>query len=143
MNNSKMEIPKHLVPQNDQPIAVACSGGVDSMTLLFLLKAYTKNIHVLHVNYQLRGEDSNADEAIVANFCREHKLKFNSYLISDTELADLKKGNLQAKARDIRYSFFNQVLSQYNIEKLYLAHHFNDQIETFFIRLFLKKWCDD
>jgi tRNA(Ile)-lysidine synthase len=137
MRLSELHIPRHLEPK-EQPIAIACSGGVDSMALLFLLLKYSVTIHVLHVNYKLRGNQSELDQQLLEKYCAKNNLNLHVYSVSDTELIDLKKSNLQAKARTIRYSFFSEMVEKYNLKSVYLGQHQNDQIETFYLRLFRK-----
>ncbi|MBU2018007.1 MAG: tRNA lysidine(34) synthetase TilS [Bacteroidetes bacterium] len=137
MSKTEVYIPKHLEPKS-QPFGVACSGGVDSMVLLHLLMKPANTLHVLHVNYRLRGKDSDLDQKIVEAFCSENKLPLHVYVVSDQELKKLKKNNLQAKAREIRFGFFKETIKNIGLKSVYLGQHKNDQIETFFLRLFRK-----
>ena len=58
---------------------VACSGGVDSISILYYLSQLGFNITALHVNYQLRGKDSDEDEAFVKTFCKKKQYTFSLY----------------------------------------------------------------
>lgn len=115
---------------------IACSGGVDSLVLLHLAKKFNLDIQILHVNYHLRGEDSDAD----AHFLEQYSL-INNIPISilnvnlKTELHK-KGGNLQNEARKIRYDFFSEKLNEKENSKLLVAHHQDDQIETFWLQLY-------
>jgi tRNA(Ile)-lysidine synthase len=114
----------------DQKIFLACSGGVDSIVLLDILSQLTNKIIVLHVNYQLRGKDSDADEKLV----RAIGLKYNFPVHvkkTDTKKILEKGGNLQEVTRTIRTSFFNSYLQTDVSAYLALGHHMDDQIETF------------
>lgn len=134
----QLQIPHENLPAKNSRVAVAVSGGVDSMVLLHWLIQRGCEIVVLHVNYRLRNTDSDLDEKLVRDFCVNHSLKAHFYLLTDPELLELKKGNLQEKARDIRYRFFYQKMEEEQIDRLYLAHHLDDQLENFFIRIFRK-----
>lgn len=115
-------------------VFVACSGGVDSMVLLHLLRVIGTTIHVLHVNYQLRGHESDLDELFVKNYCLEHKIAFDCLPIDMKSYLKQNRGNLQEQARKIRYDWFHQFLSEPD-SLLALGHHFDDQIETFYQHL--------
>jgi tRNA(Ile)-lysidine synthase len=132
MNNSGVHIPSHLLPKKGKTIYLAISGGVDSVVLLDLLVKAKYTVHLLHVNYHLRGEDSNLDENLVRQFANCHQTKI-SVLDFDMKAHLQNGGNLQNEARKIRYSFFNEHVTENDI--LMTAHHFDDQMETFFMHL--------
>lgn len=125
---------EHWSHEHESILYVACSGGVDSMTLLFGLHQTNFNVRVIHVNYQLRGEDSNLDETLVHDFCKHHNIPFYSRRVS---LSDQLKngGNLQEIARNVRYNWFEEILAENDLNRVVLAHHANDQVETFFMNL--------
>jgi tRNA(Ile)-lysidine synthase len=112
---------------------VACSGGVDSMVLLSVLHQLGKTIHVLHVNYQLRGEASDLDQQVIEDYCNQH---FIPYSIHSVELSkELENGgNLQDLARNVRYTFFKEKALEIH-SKIVLAHHADDQLELFLLNI--------
>ncbi|MBU3660518.1 MAG: tRNA lysidine(34) synthetase TilS [Flavobacteriales bacterium] len=114
---------------------VAVSGGVDSMLLLDLMAEEKLPIQVLHVNYHLRGEESEQDELLVRNYCESNKIPITIESIYLKENLEINGGNLQNEARKVRYDFFKQELNKVSNSKLVLAHHLNDQLETFFLQL--------
>lgn len=115
-------------------IAVACSGGLDSMVLLYLLHANQFNVRAIHVNYQLRGKESDLDEAFVSTFCAKNKIPFESRKVDLSQL--LKEGgNLQELAREIRYQWFHEITDSTENRFVFLGHHLNDQVETFFLNI--------
>ena len=115
------------------PVFVAVSGGVDSMLLLELVKDYF-SVVALHVNYNLRGKESDLDEELVREFCFNKNIRLVVYNYNlETELKH-KKSNLQNRAREIRYEFFRQQLEKTPNSYLFVGHHADDQIETFFIQ---------
>ena len=114
---------------------VAVSGGVDSMLLVELMFQEKLPIHVLHVNYHLRGMDSEEDELLVRNYCKSNNIPLTVESIYLKEKLDIDGGNLQNEARKVRYDFFQKELNKVPKSKLVLAHHLNDQLETFFLQL--------
>lgn len=113
---------------------VACSGGVDSMVLLDLLVKLKHSVTVIHVNYHLRGKESDDDEMIVRRVCKSQNVPFISRT-ADLKSRLKKGGNLQKLAREIRYAWFNEILTENSNNRVLLAHHEDDQIETFFQNL--------
>jgi tRNA(Ile)-lysidine synthase len=114
---------------------VAVSGGVDSMLLLELMFQNKLPIHVLHVNYHLRGNESNEDELLVRNYCKSNNIPITVESIHLKEELEANGGNLQNEARKVRFEFFQKELNKIPNSKLVLAHHLNDQLETFFLQL--------
>jgi tRNA(Ile)-lysidine synthase len=114
---------------------IAVSGGVDSMLLLELMFQENLPIHVLHVNYHLRGIESEEDELLLRNYCESNKIPLTVESIHLKEKLEADGGNLQNEARKVRYDFFQKELNKIPNSKLVLAHHLNDQLETFFLQL--------
>lgn len=113
---------------------VACSGGVDSISILYYLYQLGFNITALHVNYQLRGKDSDEDEAFVKTFCKKYNIPFHSIKV-DLKTQLEKGGNLQDLARKIRYKFFEDWKNKSKDNYIVLGHHLDDQVETFFLNI--------
>lgn len=118
----------------EKSIFLGCSGGVDSMVLLHLLHSLNIQLSVLHVNYQLRGNDSDGDEQFVRSVCDELKIPF---LVRRVDLKSQLEngGNLQEEARNFRYAWFHEILAKDSTHCVALAHHQDDQIETFWLNL--------
>lgn len=114
---------------------LACSGGMDSMCLGELLIQTKIPFEVAHVNFQLRGEESEGDRQFVQNWAESHGIPFHLKLAETTELAQSKGISIQMAAREIRYAFFEEIRSQRNLAGILLAHHEDDQLETVFLNL--------
>ena len=114
---------------------IAVSGGVDSMLLVELMFQEKLPIHVLHVNYHLRGIESEEDELLVRNYCKSNNIPITIKSIYLKEKLEADGGNLQNEARKVRYDFFQKELNKVPKSNLVLAHHLNDQMETFFLQL--------
>lgn len=116
----------------DRHILVACSGGIDSTVLLHLASQIFKNVTALHVNYYLRGEESDADEAFVQKMAID--LGVECMVLSHDLAKESQSSSIQAKAREIRYNWFHDVQRASN-GILFLGHNADDQIETFYLSL--------
>lgn len=115
-------------------VFVACSGGLDSTVLLEVAVWTGLEPTILHVNYQLRGEASDKDEAFVRELARKHNLKIE-VIRCPRELLKGKGINLQEAARKFRHEWFQSFLRESPCNRVLLAHHADDQVETFFLQL--------
>ena len=120
-------------PNNRYLLAV--SGGVDSMVLLAVFHKLNLPFEVAHVNYQLRGEESEQDQALVHKYCSERNIPFHLNRTDLQKKLDENNGNLQQEARKIRYDFFRSLLQNRSLNCIVTAHHQDDQIETFWLML--------
>jgi tRNA(Ile)-lysidine synthase len=114
---------------------LAVSGGVDSMILLHKFHALNLKCVVLHVNYQLREEDSNLDQKLVESTCIAMNIPCKILVVDKLHIKNREKGNLQEIARRLRYDFFAREMANSSNAKLVLGHHKNDQAETFLMHL--------
>jgi tRNA(Ile)-lysidine synthase len=117
-------------------LLLAISGGLDSMVLLHLLKHLNYQVSCAHVNFQLRGEESNADAIFVKEYC--HNLHIPFFETSfETKKYILESGEgTQEAARKLRYQWFNELLNAHSFDFVLTAHHANDQAETMLFNLF-------
>ncbi|MBH2025106.1 MAG: tRNA lysidine(34) synthetase TilS [Flavobacteriales bacterium] len=121
---------------NNNPLSsylLAVSGGADSMVLLHLFTGLKLHFEVAHVNYKLRGKDSEDDRETVENFCVENNISFHVYEVSEKDKQP--ENSIQNWARNLRYTFFRKVQEERKLQYLVTAHHLNDQLETFIINL--------
>ena len=116
-------------------LVLGVSGGIDSMVLLDFFRRLSMEVHVCHVNYQLRGEESEADEQLVREFALKYDLNFHLKKVDLKRELEKYSGNLQALARTYRYNFFNEIYDQENADFILTGHHQDDQIETFLLHL--------
>ncbi|OGS78830.1 MAG: tRNA lysidine(34) synthetase TilS [Candidatus Fluviicola riflensis] len=105
------------------------------MVLLHGLLQIGLKPEVMHVNYGLRGADSDADEQLVTDFAHKHGLNLHVYKCP-AELTQQPGINLQAAARTFRRNYFQEWTAQSPNHIVVLAHHANDQVETFFLQLY-------
>lgn len=113
---------------NNSLFLIGVSGGIDSMVTLDLSRKIGLNIAVAHVNYQLRGEESERDTKIVKTYCKKHSIRFH-YTKANLNQVD----NIQTAARDFRYHYFSEIIQENNIDFIITAHHQNDDHETFLL----------
>ncbi len=121
---------QHLINKADR-ILVALSGGVDSMVLAELLRRCGYDIAFAHCNFHLRGAESDGDEQFVRDYAKRVGVKLFVKQFDTITYAESHKLSIEMAARELRYAWFNDL----GFDKLALAHHADDQIETFFINL--------
>ena len=114
---------------------LACSGGLDSMALAHILHAAGIQVELAHVNFGLRGTESDGDEEFVTNWAQDRSLPIHIHHANTAEWADKNGISIQMAAREIRYKFFEEIRNQYHLEGIILAHHQDDQLETIFLNL--------
>jgi tRNA(Ile)-lysidine synthase len=118
----------------DSRLILAVSGGLDSMTMLHLFAALRESwkldLAVAHVNHQLRGEESDADEAFVQATAAQFDIPFFSTRVHTLEHARTHGLNKQVAARDLRYQFFEELREQLRADCVATAHTADDNAET-------------
>ncbi|MCF2612611.1 tRNA lysidine(34) synthetase TilS [Fusobacterium perfoetens] len=127
-----------LIKKNDR-IVVGCSGGPDSIFLLEVLlrirEEYNLFLGLAHINHMFRGDEAERDENFVRSLGKKYNIPVFVRRKSMEELSREKKITLEEAGREIRYSFFDEVLDEINGNKVALAHNLDDQVETFLFRL--------
>lgn len=101
---------------------LAFSAGVDSTALLFLLLENGIKFDIAIVDYGVRAQSK--EEVAYA-----HKLAQKHNFLCHVLTAQKIKTNFEAKAREIRYTFFEELISKYNYDNLLTAHHLGDRLE--------------
>jgi tRNA(Ile)-lysidine synthase len=123
-----------LIAEGDK-IILAISGGIDSMVLADLLLKAKVEFVAAHCNFHLRGHESDGDDWFVRKFAENRGIQcFVKHF--ETEKYAAKYGiSIEMAARDLRYAWFEQLRQQLGYDKIAVAHHADDQAETFFINL--------
>ncbi len=116
-------------------VLLAVSGGKDSMAMLELFRLANLNFGVAHCNFQLRGEDAEADANFVSAYCKRCNIKYHSIAFDTAEYAATNKVSIQMAARDLRYNWFEKVRLENSYDYIATAHHQNDVAETILINL--------
>ena len=119
----------------DKKILVAISGGIDSVVLTQLFSILNFDISLAHCNFKLRGEESDLDEGFVCNFAKNNNKNYFTTSFNTKEFAQKNKQSMQVAARNLRYSWFQEVMRENCFDFLLTAHHADDNLETFLINL--------
>lgn len=120
--------------QGDQ-LLLALSGGIDSMAMANLAKLCQINFAIAHVNYQLRGEDSDGDEAFLREWASENQVGFHLLKVDTKKMLGQSPASLQMLARNIRYDWFKELIDKKDYDFVATAHHLDDSLETLFLNL--------
>jgi len=121
----------------DARYLIGVSGGRDSIALLnWLVNLGYKKLIVCHLNHQLRGRSSDADARFVEKLAAKYRVDFELGAANVRALAKKKKMSIETAAREARYSFFAKAAKRHGCRTIFLAHHADDLVETFFINLF-------
>ena len=121
--------------QKEERILLAFSAGIDSVVLAELLLASKFQIGIAHVNFQLRGKESDENENFAKAFAAKHSLAFYSIRFDTEDFAAQEKISIQMAARKLRYDWFESIRLQEHYDSIATAHHLSDSIETFFINV--------
>ena len=115
---------------------IGVSGGRDSLALLHgLVAAGFRRLVVCHLEHGLRGDASRGDARFVARLAAKLALPFVTERTDVTDLARQRKLSLETAAREARYRFFARTAARRRCRTLFLAHHADDQVETFLFNL--------
>ena len=128
-------IARHQLINASNKIVVGFSGGADSVVLLHLLSKLGFACEAAHVNFRLRGKDSDEDAHFCRNFCELHSIPFHLLEIDTKTYARQHKLSVEMAAREIRYNWFNKLLESHHLDIVAVAHHKNDQAETILMNL--------
>jgi tRNA(Ile)-lysidine synthase len=134
-----LPLPGLQLPERGQKVLVAVSGGLDSMVLLHALHAPAAGqgwkLAVAHFNHRLRGRASDADEACVAKTAAALKLPFYAAEADVKGVAAKERISVEMAARRLRHEFLARTARLHGIHTIAVAHHADDQVELFFLRL--------
>ncbi|MFO7721195.1 MAG: tRNA lysidine(34) synthetase TilS [Gillisia sp.] len=116
-------------------LLIAVSGGLDSVVLVHLCKSAKMEFAMAHCNFNLRGAESDADEAFVLDLGDTLDVEVFTENFDTEAYAEDAKLSIQMAARDLRYNWFNELSAALNFDYILTAHHANDNLETFLINL--------
>ena len=129
----------------EDKIAIALSGGVDSIVLFHLLvteyKDSYKELVVFHINHGLR-EESYEEAEFVEKFVKDFDVKFYKEELNMSDIERDSHTSEEMLARELRYQAFNKMAKLEGVTKLLTAHHKNDQVENILMRLLTGRSID-
>jgi tRNA(Ile)-lysidine synthase len=131
----EINIKKNNLFTKTDKILVAFSGGVDSVVLCDLLFKAGYNFELAHCNFQLRENEANDDTAFCEDYAKSINSKCHTIYFNTKEYALTNKLSIQMAARELRYNWFKELISENGYTYLLTAHHANDNAETLFVNL--------
>ncbi len=135
-----MQVALENILDNFDKVAVAVSGGCDSMCLLHFLchnaKTHGFSVIALNVEHGIRGESSLSDTEFVKNYCNQNNIPLLSYSVDAVKHAKENKLSIEQSARILRYQCFEDALKTKKCNKIATAHHRDDNVETVLFNLF-------
>ncbi len=137
MNISDVQqyISEHQLLQEGAKVIVGVSGGADSVALLDILHSLKYECIVAHCNFHLRGEESNRDAFFVEELCEKHKFKYERIDFDTEAYAEIHSISIEMAARDLRYDWFEQLRVIHLADRIAVAHHRDDSVETILLNL--------
>ena len=118
-----------------KPVLVAISGGADSVALLDVLTRAGYNCIAAHCNFQLRGAESDRDEAFVCELCNRMNIELVVKKFDTQAYAKAHQVSIEVAARELRYAWFDEIAREKGCQAIAVAHHQNDQAETLLLNL--------
>ncbi|MBT8311041.1 MAG: tRNA lysidine(34) synthetase TilS, partial [Flavobacteriaceae bacterium] len=135
LNEFEGHLNNDLAYLKDTRSLLAISGGIDSVVLAHLCHELKLDIALAHCNFNLRGEESDADEQFVIDLSDALDLEV---FVENFETESYAKQNglsIQMAARELRYNWFEELSGQLKFDYILTAHHSDDNLETFLINL--------
>lgn len=131
--------PRAVLPKWGEKVLCAVSGGLDSMCLLHMLDAWCKErggrLAAAHFNHRLRGGAADRDEEFVRETCEQWGIPLKAGRGDVREYAKREGLSAEEAARTLRYAFLRRAAGELECERLYTAHHADDNAETVLLNL--------
>ncbi|HWS17819.1 MAG TPA: tRNA lysidine(34) synthetase TilS [Candidatus Elarobacter sp.] len=129
---------QHLLNPGER-VAVACSGGADSVALLYILLELRETLGIVlsvtHFHHQIRGAEADTDNKFVEELAASFQLVFHSGSGNVLEHAAESKSSIETAARELRHQWFAELIKQGKTDKIATAHTLDDQAETVLMRI--------
>jgi tRNA(Ile)-lysidine synthase len=139
LNKVKQYIESNRMLRKNEKVVLGVSGGADSVCLFFVLLAlrdfYQLELHVVHVNHMIRGEEADTDQRYVEKICKENNIPFHCVKEDVKQIAKEQHLSEEEAGRNIRYHAFETVRVEYNCDVIAVAHNSNDCAETMLFQL--------
>ncbi len=131
----EINIKKNNLFTKTDKMLVAFSGGLDSAVLCDLLFKAGYNFELAHCNFQLRGNEANDDTTFCEDYAKSINSKCHTIYFNTKEYSLTNKLSIQMAARELRYNWFKELISENGYTYLLTAHHANDNAETLLVNL--------
>ncbi len=128
-------IEHHQLFSKADKVLVALSGGADSVALLHLLVALGYQCEAAHCNFHLRGEESDRDEQFVRQLCARLHVPLHTEGFDTRQKAREQRISIEMAARELRYTWFEELRQACGAAVVAVAHHRDDSVETFLLNL--------
>ncbi len=135
LNAFLLHIKKESLFLPHQPILLTVSGGIDSVVMVELFRQAGFLFGIAHCNFRLRGQEADRDEHFVRELAAKLQVRFYSKCFQTEQYARAHHLSIQMAARELRYQWFNELITRENFDYVATAHHLDDQIETLMINL--------
>ncbi len=134
MHNKLIEyISKEQLIAKDEKVLLAVSGGIDSVVMCHLFAQTDYKFGIAHCNFGLRDAESDGDAEFVEALAKKYGIPFHLKNCNASDYAKENKISIQMAARDLRFTWFEELIQNENYIAYATAHHADDAIETFFI----------
>lgn len=120
----------HQIDLSRRRVLLALSGGVDSVVLAEVLHQMGVRFGIAHCNFQLRGAESEGDEALARELAARYGVPFFTVRFDTTAYMAERRVSVQVAARELRYRWLHETREANGFHYLATAHHLNDNIET-------------
>lgn len=135
-----MNIDLSTLVKKNEVVAVALSGGSDSMALLHYLNSnktkYEINIIALNVEHGIRGKESVEDTNFVKKYCENNNIPLLIYSVDSISYAKNNNLSIEESARKLRYDCFYDAINSKKCDKVATAHHIADNFESILLNIF-------
>ena len=119
----------------DSKLLLAISGGLDSVVLMHLCNQLQLKISLAHCNFKLRNEESDLDEEFVKYISQISSNQIFTTFFNTELVAKKEQISIQIAARELRYTWFQELAKNHQFDFILTAHHLDDSLETFLIHL--------
>lgn len=128
-------IEEHHLFEPGANLLLAVSGGIDSVVMAWLFHQLGVRATIAHCNFQLRADESEADEAFVRQLAQQLQFGFTSIRFDTKDYAHQKGISIQMAARDLRYNWFHELSKEFGYHVVAVAHNLDDVVETILMNL--------
>jgi tRNA(Ile)-lysidine synthase len=136
LDNFNAYIKKENLFEQKDKLLVAVSGGMDSAVLCALCAQAGFDFSIAHCNFNLRGAESKRDEDFVRALAAQYNVPLFCKAFDTLSFAAIAKMGIEETARNLRYTWFNELVHENNVDFLLTAHHADDNIETVLMNFF-------